>query len=130
VTREQVQKLIEEAAARFAKSHEPHEQQEVARLTVILAELHSIEVLTGAVARCQGEDIRTEDLYEALDFLESRVAAKWPFEQFRNALNNKNKQARWQFLKGSLNGIKQSLERGPLSDEILFPPDLRRHHPH
>jgi hypothetical protein len=31
---------------------------------------------------------------------------KWPFDQFRNALDNENEEGNWQVLNASFNGIK------------------------
>jgi len=109
MTRQELEKLIEDAALRFAQTHDPREQDEVARLTVKLAEVHNVEVLARAVARCRNEDIRTHEVQHALDFLAYRAAAKAPFEQFRIALNNGDNETRWQVLNASLKDILQAL---------------------
>jgi hypothetical protein len=46
----------------------------------------SVTLLEQALAHCRQEDIRTAEVYAALDFLAARVEQKWPFEQFREAL--------------------------------------------
>jgi hypothetical protein len=53
----------------------------------------------------------------ALSFLERRADEKWPFEQFRKALEDPgmegtSQEARWQMLSASLNGIKRVVRRG------------------
>jgi len=78
VTREQLQKLIEYAAQRFSKTHYPGEKHEVARLTVKLLEMDSLEVLIRAVALCRVEDPRTPGVHKALTILESRATLNGP----------------------------------------------------
>jgi hypothetical protein len=53
----------------------------------------------------------------ALSFLELRADEKWPFEQFRKALEDPGMEgtkpeARWQMLNASLNAIKRAVHRG------------------
>ena len=55
--------------------------------------------------------MRTPEVLAALDFLEARANPKWPFKQFREALEGRVSvdweiEARWQTLNASLNGIK------------------------
>jgi hypothetical protein len=110
VTREELENRIEEAATRFAETQDRSYLNAVVRLTVQLAELRNIEVLTHAVGRCRNEDIRTDEVDHALDFLEHRAKVKWPFEQFRKALSsNGHEDARYQVLNASLNAIRQAL---------------------
>src|SRR5919106_1315395 len=42
----------------------------------------------------------------SLDFLAARTMQKWPFDQFRSALDLPDAKGRWQNLNASLNGIK------------------------
>jgi len=109
MTREQIEKLIEETALRYAENHDTRDREAVARLTVKLAELSNVEIFTAAVGRCLDEDIRTSKVNQAVDFLESRVTLKRPFEEFRKALNIESAETRWQFLNASLSGIRQAL---------------------
>lgn len=44
--------------------------------------------LEEAINRCRTEDIRDGAVYAALGFLERCADEKWPFEQFRQALEN------------------------------------------
>ena len=74
----------------------------------------ALAILENALARCRDEDIRRPEVFAALDFLSQWAAAKWPFEQFRDALNRDGSQqweseGRWQMLNASLNGIKRTL---------------------
>lgn len=73
-------------------------------------------MLEDALARCSTEDMRTPEVYAALDYLAARAKKKWPFEQFREALDDdgtegSQPEARWQMLNASLNGIKLTLRR-------------------
>lgn len=77
--------------------------------------MRRVDVLEDALARCRNQDMRTAEVYEALDFLAARTRQKWPFEQFRKALDDagtegSQPEARWQMLNASLNGIKLALE--------------------
>jgi hypothetical protein len=69
-------------------------------------------VLVHALERCRDEDMRTAKTFASLDLLEARATAKWPFEQFRKALDGDNAEGRWQNLNASLNGIKLSVNSG------------------
>jgi hypothetical protein len=76
--------------------------------------------LEDAVRRCREEDVRYgTGVSAALSFLELRADEKWPFEQFRKALEDPGMEgtkpeARWQLLHASLNGIKRAVRRGGL----------------
>jgi hypothetical protein len=65
--------------------------------------------LEDAVRRCRDEDVRYgTGVSAALSFLELRADEKWPFEQFRKALEDPGMEgtkpeARWQVLNASLN---------------------------
>ena len=48
----------------------------------------ALAVLEDALERCRHEDMRTAEVYGALDFFEAQAVRKWPFEQFRGALEN------------------------------------------
>jgi hypothetical protein len=71
----------------------------------------SIAVLEDALNRCRGEDMRTVEVFAALEFLAGHAKEKWPFDQFRHELDSDGRQGwetegRWQVLNASLNGIK------------------------
>jgi hypothetical protein len=78
----------------------------------------ALAILTDALDRCRDEDMRTADVFAALDFLAARATVKWPFEQFRAELLDDTGSAlwevegRWQVLNASLNGIKLALKGG------------------
>src|SRR5438093_1833624 len=69
--------------------------------------------LEDAVRRCRDEDVRYgTGVSAALSFLERCADEKWPFEQFRKALEDPGMEgtkpeARWQMLNASLNAIKR-----------------------
>jgi hypothetical protein len=74
----------------------------------------ALAILQDALDRCRTEYMRTPEVLAALDFLEARANPKWPFDQFRDALNRDGPQqweaeGRWQTLNASLNGIKRTL---------------------
>jgi hypothetical protein len=48
----------------------------------------SIAVLEDAVSRCREEDMRTPEVFAALEFLAGHAKEKWPFDQFRDALDS------------------------------------------
>ena len=73
-----------------------------------------LAILEDALDRCRTEDIRTPEVFAALDFLEARTNPKWPFKQFREALEGSVSQdweieGRRQILNASLNGIRRAV---------------------
>ena len=66
----------------------------------------AMAVLSDAFARCRGEDMRTQEVFAALDTLGRLVNLDWPFNQFREALDTENEEGRWQGLNASFNAIK------------------------
>jgi hypothetical protein len=76
-----------------------------------------LAALEDALRRCRTEDIRYgTGIAAALDFLALHASEKWPFEQFRQALEDFSldelkAEARWQTLNASLNGIKRAVGR-------------------
>ena len=86
-----------------------HEALERSRIARCLAALED------AVRRCRTEDVRYgAGIIAALYFLELRAEEKWPFEQFRKALEDPGmegpkSEARWQMLNASLNAIKRAV---------------------
>jgi hypothetical protein len=70
----------------------------------------AVAVLEDALERCRREDMRTAEVYGALDFLEAHAFRKWPFDQFRDALENStSEEGRRQVLNASLNAIRLAL---------------------
>lgn len=92
----------------------------------------ALAVLKDALERCRREDMRTTEVYRALDFLEPHAVRKWPFDQFRDALENStSEEGRWQVLNASLNAIKLALMNQPEStgkrrEWVFEPPSARR----
>ena len=71
----------------------------------------ALAVLQETLDRCDRKDMRTPKVFAALDFLAAQATVKWPFNQFRNALDGDGskgweREGRWQILNASLNGIK------------------------
>jgi len=76
----------------------------------------ALAVLEDALDRCRHEDTRTPEVLAVLDFLEANANPKWPFAQFREAIDGYRsreweKEGRWQTLNASLNGIKLAVAR-------------------
>jgi hypothetical protein len=71
----------------------------------------AIAVLEGALNRCRGEDMRTPEVFAALDFLELQASSISPFNEFRNSLDIANEERRWQNANASLNAVKLALQK-------------------
>lgn len=76
----------------------------------------ALAVLADALDRCEREDMRTDAVFAALDFLSARSEVKWPFENFRRALDwyqsdetRSQATGRWQNVNASLNGIRRAV---------------------
>ena len=74
----------------------------------------ALAILEDALDRCRTEDICTPEVFAALHFLEARTNPKWPFKQFREALEGSVSQdweieGRRQILNASLNGIRRAV---------------------
>jgi hypothetical protein len=93
-------------------SHRGREEQERRRIDRALAGLED------AVRRCREEDVKYgTGISAALSYLERLTNEKWPFEQFRKALEDpgmdgSKPEARWQMLNASLNAIKRAVLGG------------------
>ena len=80
-------------------------------------DLHAaLAVLQDALNRCRHENMRTPEVLAALDLLETNADPKWPFAQFREALDGYRsreweQEGRWQTLNASLNGIRLAVAR-------------------
>ena len=71
----------------------------------------ALDVPTDALNRCRREDMRTPEVFAALDFFEPRASHKWPFDQLRKSLNSDNEEGRWQNFNASLNGIRLAVQQ-------------------
>jgi hypothetical protein len=76
----------------------------------------ALALLENAVDRCMTEDVCTNEVLAALEYLSTKATVKWPFNQFRRALveptrDGIEKEARRQVLNASLNGIRRALQR-------------------
>jgi len=75
---------------------------------------NALAILQDALDRCQTEDMRTPEVFAALDFLAARATAKCLVKQFREALEGSASQdweieGRRQILNASLNGIRRAV---------------------
>ena len=64
---------------------------------------------------CRKENMRTAEVYAALNFLAQRAGRKWPLEQFRNSLDYRasdgwEAEGRWQTVSASLNAIRLAIK--------------------
>jgi hypothetical protein len=128
MTRQVIEQKMDELAREYRDTHDPEIPEEIFELARRLREMEhwspgeldvetAIAVLEDALNRCRRQDMRTPEVFAALDFLEPRVSIKWPFDQFRKSLDSNNKEGRWQNVNASLNAVKLAiLQRtwGPL----------------
>ena len=79
-----------------------------------LEEENALTVLADAVDRCRKDDMRTPEVLASLDLLARRTLIRWPFEQFKEALNfaigdPSHAEGRWQNVHASLNAIRRAV---------------------
>jgi hypothetical protein len=74
----------------------------------------ALRILADARDRCEKEDMRTAEVFAALDHLEARAEILWPYENFRQALNwwkpdewQVDKTGRSQNVNAAFNGISR-----------------------
>lgn len=73
----------------------------------------ALAILEDAHHRCGEEDMRTPEVFAALQHLEARASERWPFGQFRHALGPTSEPftldgaGRGQVVNASLNGIRR-----------------------
>jgi hypothetical protein len=68
----------------------------------------ALGVLQHAVSRCVDEDVRTEDVFAALEFLEAHVARRWPLDQFRRGLETTDPYSRTHALSVAIRALRRS----------------------
>jgi hypothetical protein len=71
-------------------------------------------VLANALDRCRHEDMRTAEVFAALDLLAAGAPVAWPFEQFRRSLDfgvgdASHAEGRWQNVNASLNAVRRAI---------------------
>jgi hypothetical protein len=79
-----------------------------------LEEKNALAILSDVVSRCREEDMRTAEVFTALDLLARRTSTRWPFEQFKKSLNfgvgdASHAEGRWQNVHASLNAIRRAV---------------------
>ena len=111
-TREEIEKRMDELAREYYRTKDPTSKRDLEELSQKLAMLNQLRLLEDALARCRKDDVRSSAVFAALDFLAARASIKWPFEQFRTALDYPDDVGRWQNLNASLNGIRRPLTPG------------------
>ena len=79
-----------------------------------LEEENALTVLADAVDRCRKDDMRTPEVLASLYLLARRTTIRWPFEQFKEALNfaigdPSHAEGRWQNVHASLNAIRRAV---------------------
>src|SRR5262245_1505262 len=113
MTRDELNEQIGVEARRFEATQDPRAKDAVVRLSVKLAELNYVEVLEGALSRCSDDDLRSGEVDDALNCLESRATPELPFQQLRRAQDNENEERRWYVVNAALNSIKRALGIDP-----------------
>ena len=76
----------------------------------------ALAVLEDALNRCPTEDVRTAEVFAALEFLSTRASGASPFLQFKKSLDltgpsELEAEGRWQTLHASVNAIKVAVNR-------------------
>ena len=71
----------------------------------------ALKILTDAFERTIDQDMRTEEVFDALAYLEGEGGKAWPFQSFRQALDNQDPRSRWQNVNAALNGIRREFGR-------------------
>jgi hypothetical protein len=76
----------------------------------------ALAILSDALNRCRDEDMRTPEVFAALDLLESQASIAWPFEQFRRSLDfgvgdESHAGGRWQNVHASLNAVRRAVNQ-------------------
>jgi hypothetical protein len=107
--RDEIKKRASDAAARYALTQDPQDRHEVVQVSFELAQFSYLDTLQEALERSRTTDVRTEQIYQAVTFLEDRAVDKWPFEQFRKALDNDEPDQRFQSLDSALIAIKHGI---------------------
>ncbi len=74
-----------------------------------LGKRDALAVLEDTLNRCSDEDMRSAQVFAALDYLEGKTPRNWPFEQFRRALNIERAEDRWQTANAAMNGSRPAL---------------------
>lgn len=80
-----------------------------------MTDSEALAVLADAHRRCGTEDMRTADVFAALEQLEAHAGERWPFDQFRRTLGapgvpfTSDAAGRGQVLNASLNGIRRAV---------------------
>jgi hypothetical protein len=105
MSRDELGQRMDELARRFAETHDPKVKRELEEISLHIARLdtrNAFMVLIDALNRCRDEDIRTPEVFAALECLESRARIKWPFDQFRRSMDihdsHGDPEGRWQNL--------------------------------
>ena len=93
---------------------DPKQREATADLRILDAKT-AFSILNDCPKRCAGEDMRTAEVYAALDFLAQRAVRKWVFDQFRSALDTTvlegiEAEGRHQIVNASLNAIRLAIK--------------------
>lgn len=93
-----------------------HDSVAPTRSSWSMTDRDALIILEEALARCEAEDVRTPELYAALDHLAVSATAAWPFAQCRHAIEDTidvpgSANARWQLMNAAINGIRRVCRR-------------------
>jgi len=70
---------------------------------------HAIEVLSRASERCQDEDMRTDEVFAALDYLDSVASRKTALMALRNGLDVQHPEQRRQVVASAVRSIRRAV---------------------
>lgn len=71
----------------------------------------ALRILDDALGRSNDEDMRNDEVFDALSFLEGEGGQQWPMASYRRALEFSDQRSRWQNLNAALNGIRREFGR-------------------
>ena len=69
-------------------------------------EMTALSILIHTVENCLNDYTPAAEVFAALDFLATRIPAKWPFVEFRQALRKDDEKCRRDTISSALTAIK------------------------
>lgn len=108
---------MEQAATkRSTRRAGPVERRAFVHQHSTMTDEQALSVLADAVDRCRAEDMRTPEVFPALEVLSARTSMRWPFEQFGESLNfavgdASHAEGRWHNVNASLNAVRRAVSR-------------------
>jgi len=97
---------IDLAAARYVGKRDPTIREEMVLLSLRLAEFEHLAMLENAVERCRSEDMRTQEVKQALKNLAEVMTDPWPIKKMWDALTTENEESRCQLVDPALAALR------------------------